>query len=427
MKKNIVAAFAGLLIITLVGCGNAGSSDTAGANTDTDPAKQAVTADQEPEDADSSTETEQSAETEANASEAEDAGEAETEEDPLAGLSLKDLFAEHGIKAGTCINAQVISGGRTQELILSQFNSVTMENAMKPDSILDQKKSQEEGSLVVTFNQDAVTMMEWAKENGYAMRGHTLVWYSQTPEWLFHKDFDEANEYVDRDEMLARMESMMKQVFEQLEEMGYLDLFYAYDVVNEAWMEDGTMRQNHWSEIIGDDYLWYAFYYADKYAPESIDLYYNDYNEQFKTQALLDFVDTLVDEDGRRLIDGIGLQAHLYTTDSLDDYFNTVDQLGATGLKLQLTELDVCLGKYQAPQAATDENLKEQGRFYYDLIGGLLERADAGQINIDAITFWGFNDALSWRKEYSPVLFRGAMEPKYAYYGAMQIKEQAGF
>ena len=426
MKKNIVAAFAGLLIITLVGCGNAGSSDTAGANTDTDPAKQAVTADQEPENADSSTETEQSSDTETPVPE-EETAEKEAEEDPLAGLSLKDLFAEHGIKAGTCINTQAISGGRTQELILSQFNSVTMENAMKPDSILDQKKSQEEGSLVVTFNQDAVTMMEWAKENGYAMRGHTLVWYSQTPEWLFHKDFDEANEYVDRDEMLARMESMMKQVFEQLEEMGYLDLFYAYDVVNEAWMEDGTMRQNHWSEIIGDDYLWYAFYYADKYAPESIDLYYNDYNEQFKTQALLDFVDTLVDEDGRRLIDGIGLQAHLYTTDSLDDYFNTVDQLGTTGLKLQLTELDVCLGKYQAPQAATDENLKEQGRFYYDLIGGLLERADAGQINIDAITFWGFNDALSWRKEYSPVLFRGAMEPKYAYYGAMQMKEQAGF
>lgn len=431
MKKNIIAALAGLLIITLIGCGNAENNNSA-ADTGNDPAGQAVQTDETvSESEDPSKETEQSAETEAAASETEDAKteekEEETEEDSLAGLSLKDLFAEHGIKAGTCINTQVISGGRTQELILSQFNSVTMENAMKPDSILDQKKSQEEGRLVVAFNQDAVEMMDWAKENGYSMRGHTLVWYSQTPEWIFHEGFDDQNEYVDRDEMLARMESMMQQVFEQLEEMGYLDMFYAYDVVNEAWMEDGTMRQNHWLEIIGDDYLWYAFYYADKYAPESIDLYYNDYNEQFKTQALLDFVDTLVDEDGRRLVDGIGLQAHLYTTDSLDDYFNTVDQLGATGLKLQLTELDVCLGKYQAPQAATDENLKEQGRFYYDLIGGLLERADAGEINIDAITFWGFNDALSWRKEYSPVLFRGAMEPKYAYYGAMQMKEQAGF
>ena len=207
----------------------------------------------------------------------------------------------------------------------------------------------------------------------------------------------------------------------------YFTMRYAYDVVNEAWMENGTIRKNHWSEIIGDDYLWYAFYFADKYAPESIDLYYNDYNEQFKTTTLLNFVNTLVDEDGRYLIDGIGLQAHLYTTDSLDQYFNTIDALGETGLKLQLTELDVCLGKYQAPAAGSDENLKKQGRFYYDLINGLFERVDDGRIKMDALTFWGAFDSMSWRKEYKPLLYDSLYKPKYALYGAMQMKEYAGF
>ena len=131
--------------------------------------------------------------------------------------------------------------------------------------------------------------------------------------WIFHENFDTNAPFVTREVMLARMESYIKQVFEKLDEYGYTDLFYAYDVVNEAWMEDGKIREemNFWYQIIGEDYLWHAFNYANKYAPESIDLYYNDYNEQYKTDALLKFVDTLVDEEGNYLIDGIGLQAHI--------------------------------------------------------------------------------------------------------------------
>ena len=341
--------------------------------------------------------------------------------------TLKEVFAAHGMKVGTCLSPQMIERDLTNRLILEQFNSVTMENSMKPDAILSQKKSREAGTLVVDFNKDALKMLDWAKENHFSMRGHTLVWYSQTPEWIFHRDFDTSSEYVNREEMLSRMENMISQVFQKLDELGYIDLFYAFDVVNEAWMEDGTMRETHWKEIIGDDYLWYAFYYADKYAPESIDLYYNDYNEQFKADTLYQFVNTLVDENGRYLIDGLGLQAHLYTSDDLDQYFEAVDELGTTGLKLQLTELDVGLGSWLNPENAEEENLKMQGRFYYDLINGLFERQDAGLIHMDALTFWGFCDSLSWRWEYNPQLYNSYMEPKYAFYGALQMKENAGF
>ena len=347
--------------------------------------------------------------------------------DPAESTSLKDVFAAHGMKVGTCLTTNMTSRAQTNKIILAQFNSVTMENSMKPDSCLSQKKSQAAGTLVVDFNRDSQKMMAWAKENNFSMRGHTFVWYSQTPEWIFHEDFDSSKGLVDRDTMLSRMENMMKSGFEQLEELGYIDLFYAYDIVNEAWMENGTMRQNRWSEIIGDDYLWYAFYYANKYAPESIDLYYNDYNEQFKTQTLIDFVNTLKDENGNYLIDGVGFQAHLYTTDSLDTYFKTMDAVAATGLKIQLTELDVCLGKYQAPGKATEDNLKKQGQFYYELINGIFERVDSGAVKMDALTFWGFGDSLSWRKEYSPLLYDLKMNPKYALYGALQLKDYAGY
>lgn len=347
--------------------------------------------------------------------------------DPVEGLSLIDLFAEHGMKVGTCLNTQMLDRAGVKKILINNFNSVTMENSMKPDYIFNKKKSQESGELVIEFNSDALRMMKFAQENNFSMRGHTIIWYSQTPDWIFHEDFDQNKELVDREVMLARMEAYIRNVFQAIDDLGYTDIFYAYDIVNEALMENGTKRSNRWTQIIGEDYLWYAFYYADKYAPESIDLYYNDYNEQFKTQTLYDFVTSLVDEDGRYLIDGIGLQAHLYTSDSLDTYFKTIDKLAETGLKMQLTELDVCLGRYQAPQAGTDENLRKQGRFYYDLINGLFERVDAGTIKMDALTFWGICDNMSWRKEYKPLLYDVILNPKYALYGVFQLKEYAGF
>lgn len=350
--------------------------------------------------------------------------EAEAEEETLR---LKELFAEHGMKVGTCLSLNMMSNLDQRMIITDQFNSITMENSMKPDYIFNKEKSIETGDLVVEFNKDVIKMLDFARKNGMAVRGHTIIWHSQTPNWIFYEDFRDSSKFASREVMLARMESYIKQIFEQIEELGYTDLFYAYDVVNEAWMEDGQMRKSNWLDTIGEDYLYYAFSFADKYAPESIDLYYNDYNEQQKTNTLKKFVETLKDENGEYLIDGIGFQAHLYTSDNLENYFRNLDAIAELGLKIQLTELDVCLGAYQSPQKADEMHLKAQGRFYYDLINGIFERVDNGTLNMDALTFWGVADSSSWRSEYSPLLYSIHIKPKYAYYGAMQAKEKAGF
>lgn len=341
--------------------------------------------------------------------------------------TIQSVFSKYGLKAGTCMSLYMADNAECQEIIRKNFNSITFENEMKPDYILDQAASKATGDLVVKFPEATMKLLKWCQDNTMAVRGHTLIWHSQTPNWIFYENFDTSSALADREVMLARMESYIRQVFEMLDTLGYSELFYAYDVVNEAWMEDGTKRDSLWLRTIGDDYLWYAFSFAKQYAPEYIDLYYNDYNEQFKTDTLYDFVQTLVDEDGNYLIDGIGFQAHLYTEDSLEDYFVTVDKLASLGLKVNLTELDVCLGKYQFSQYATDANLKVQGQFYYNLIHGLLERVEAGTLKSDSLTIWGFSDQLSWRQEYSPLLFNRRMQPKYAYYAVMQLKELAGF
>ena len=136
---------------------------------------------------------------------------------------------------------------------------------------------------------------------------------------------------------------------------------------------------------------------------------------------------TLKDEDGNYLIDGIGFQAHLYTEDDLDLYFQHMDKMATLGLKINLTELDVCLGSYPVIKSATEKNLKAQGQWYYNLIAGILERVEAGTVEMDALTIWGFTDTLSWRRERNPMPFNMALKPKYALYGILQMKELAGF
>lgn len=335
-------------------------------------------------------------------------------------ISLKDVYGKHGLKAGTCITPAMISAPAMEALILEQFNSVTPENAMKTDFMLNRAKSKEAGEVVVEFNSDLIKILDWAKANNMAVRGHNFIWHEQTPEWLFYENFDASNDLASRDEMLARMESYIRQVFEKLTEDGYIDMFYAYDVVNEAYMEDGTMRDSKWRETIGDDYLYYAFYYANKYAPDTVDLYYNDYNEQYKAGTLARAVEELKDEEGNYLIDGIGLQAHLYTGDDINKYLLAVKKLGETGLKIEITEMDVGLGTWQNVLDGTDDNLKKQGDFYRSIIKGTLEKVDDGSIKMDSITFWGFDDELSWKKEAKPLLFNGNLEPKDAFYGAAQ-------
>lgn len=340
---------------------------------------------------------------------------------------IMDVYAQYGMKAGTCLSDMMLTDSKFKDIITENFNQITLENYTKPDYILNKEKSIATGELTVEFNKNTTDLLDWAKNNGMNVRGHVLVWYSQTPDWIFYEGFDKSKKLVDRDTMLTRMESYIKQVFEQLELLGYSDSFYAYDVVNEAIMEDGSYRDCLWKQIIGDDYIWQAFKFADQYAPESIKLYYNDYNEQFKTNHIVKLAKSLVDESGRSLIDGIGCQGHLYTQDSINNYLTTLKAFSALGLDVQITELDVSLGTWQNILEGTDDNLKAQGKYYYELISKIIEQNAAGTTKVSGITFWGFADNLSWRRDRSPLLFDKTMAPKYAYSGAKLDKANAGY
>lgn len=353
------------------------------------------------------------------------------EDDILANINLeggiKDVYAQFGLNAGTCLSDVMMKDSKYTDIIKANFNQITLENFTKPDYILNKDKSIKTGELTVEFQKMTTDLLDWAKDNDMKIRGHVLIWYSQTPDWIFYEGFDKTKGLVDRDTMLARMESYIKQTFELLDTLGYSDSFYAYDIVNEAVMEDGKLRDCLWKQVIGDDYIWHAFNFAEKYAPEHIKLYYNDYNEQFKTTHFVKLAKSLVTEDGRSLIDGIGCQGHLYTKDSIDKYMSMLQTFSTLGLEVQITELDVSLGTWQNIEQPTEENLKAQGQYYYELISRIIKGNEEGKTNVSGITFWGFSDALSWRWDRSPLLFDKNLTPKLAYYGAKLDRANAGY
>ena len=124
---------------------------------------------------------------------------------PEPEIALKDVFAEYDLKVGTCLSDYMISNYDSIEIIKKHFNSITFENHLKPDATLDKAASQAAGDIVVKFSDTTVRLLDWCKTNGFPMRGHTLIWHSQTPSWIFHEGFDTSQPKVGRDVMLARI------------------------------------------------------------------------------------------------------------------------------------------------------------------------------------------------------------------------------
>lgn len=333
--------------------------------------------------------------------------------------SLKEYYSEY-FKVGTAASIRDITTEKVAALIVHEYNSMTAENAMKPDNMLDAAKCQAnpekyKEAPVLDFD-DADYYLAFAQANDIQVRWHTFVWYSQTPEWFFHEDYDVSKGYASREVMLKRMESYIRQVFEHCEKY-YPGVVYAADVVNEAFSDanDGTLRQdnNLWYQVVGEDYIYYAFLYARQYAPSDVKLFYNDYNEYIagKSNGIYNLVKELMEE---KLIDGIGMQSHLSVSyPNITTYRAALERYGQLGLEIQITELDVEIS------SNTPEALQTQADYYKQLMQMIVETDRTGKADITAVTLWGISDDVSWRSESYPLLYQSDLSLKSAFYGFM--------
>ena len=328
----------------------------------------------------------------------------------LQDTALKDAF-EGKFKIGTSVSPHELNSGAN--FIKKHFNSITPENELKPDSILNQQACQQQGNNVNTqvyFGQGTSATLKFCQDNGIPLRGHTFVWYSQTPDWFFRQNFQQGGKNVSKDIINQRLESFIKNTFELLAKQ-YPNLkVYSYDVCNELFVNDGGgMRpagNSKWVQVYGDDsFVINAFTYARKYAPADCKLVLNDYNEYMpaKTQDLVNMA-TKLKELG--VIDGIGMQSHLDVGyPSAQVYSTAVEKFLATGLEVQITELDI-----------TTNNQQAQAALFKEIFSIAVKHAD----KIPAVTVCGTHDSISWRSSQNPLLFGANYSPKPAYYSVLE-------
>jgi endo-1,4-beta-xylanase len=349
----------------------------------------------------------------------------------------------------------------TVEAVVRQnFNCVTCENETKPMFLMDYEKTLalnkgEGDGLNIGINTETIDhAADYAKKNNMKLRLHTLVWHGQTPLWFFKQGFvqdknlpwmkpdpEAAKEppapWATRPVMLQRMESYIKAVLEYCKEK-YPGLFYAVDVVNEA-IEPANLSAdnqaairsgqadahgnylgfvNPWYMSLGPDYVEKAFFYARKYAPPEMKLYYNDYNasEPNKVPHILSLLKRL--KDGG-LVDGMGLQAHIHMkTPPISQMEEAILKYAALGLEIQLTELDI------NNTDNSDEALAEQAARYKELLTMLRALKTGKKADITALVFWGLQDNHSWLnkpdKRNYPLLFNDERKEKPAYYSFIE-------
>lgn len=358
---------------------------------------------------------------------------------------------------GSCLSDEQLVDSSTLEFVKKQFNSFTMENAMKPDHILSgypeqvtKEQAEALGYVVPAGYKDAVVpvldfesvdrAMMIAKQNGLKMRAHTLVWHSQTPEWFFTTGY-EGNETTTPDIMDGRMEfyirTVMKHVMEKEKELtGQVgSIVYAWDVVNEYL--NRSKNGHTWATVYSGEeelkpsFVKKAFRIAysvlEEYgAQDKVTLFSNDFDTYFHPDQVVSLVNFINEGEKAKICGGIGMQSHVdITRPTLEQYGAALDAFLATGLEVQITELDVTINfdhenetwEYRN-KGETDE---QQAAFVRDFMKMVVKKQrelnrTVNPKGITGITIWGLYDNVSWRYRCSPLLFKtGINDPKPSY------------
>lgn len=340
---------------------------------------------------------------------------------------LKDEFANY-FRVGNILNGGTVQNSTITASFLKDYNSVECENETKPDATLVQ--SQCNGTNIGVSLKNAASIMDFCVNNHLAMRGHTLVWHSQTPVWFFKENFDANGNWVSSAVMDQRMETYIKNMFEAIQTQ-YPELnLYAYDVANECISDDQNRTANYggtrepgenisgqspWVQIYGSNaFVEKAFTYARKYAPESCQLYYNDYNEYWdhKRDAIYSMCKSLYEKG---LLDGIGMQSHINADydgfSGVSAYTTTMKKFLSIGCDVQITELDITMenGKYTLQQQADKYKAIFQAAMDWN-------KNPTSDGRVKAVCIWGPDDANTWIKtENTPLLYDTNHQPKLAY------------
>jgi endo-1,4-beta-xylanase len=317
--------------------------------------------------------------------------------------TLRETAQARGIHVGTASAAAFLREADYARVLAREYDQVEPENDLKfgpvhprPDTFAWQR---------------ADALAGFAQSHGMRMRGHTLVWHNQNPDWLTKGSFTSQ-----------QLAEILKHHIDSV--VGHFaGKIFGWDVVNEAFNAEGSLRSTLWLDqpgigMSGTGYIEQALKWARAADPNAT-LFYNDYDNEAvnaKSNAIFAMV-----KDFRQRgvpIDGVGLQMHITPKTDLKTFEENLKRFGELGVIVEITELDVRV-PVDASGVASDAQLAAQAATYGRVVASCVKSPAC-----KAIQTWGFTDKHSW----IPAFFKGtgaalpfdqAYRPKPAY-GAIQ-------
>jgi endo-1,4-beta-xylanase len=358
---------------------------------------------------------------------------------PASAPALKTVLAGRYGVVNFPIGAAIEAGstvGNDAQILLKHFNSITAENAMKPDTIWPNAAGSSTQPAAAPNFTAADVLLNFATNNNLQLRGHTLLWHQTTPTWMVAGS---------RTAVQQHLRTYITAVMQHFPDV------YAWDVVNEVasdtpnaanpYRTDSPWYQAY-SQAGGDgrDYVVDAFMIAGQVrtqmAKPQIRLMLNDYNTELpgKRANVIAILRDVINAGAP--IDGVGHQFHLQLGADVTQVtaaFAAVEAVSGT-LVNHVTELDVsiyqdpgtCFSARTIPPCLADLGanppqsvLSAQALLYRALFTAFTRPT------VTSVSLWGIADDHTWLNSFPvartnrPLLFDVAGNPKWAFWAVV--------